>query len=111
MEEEAKVVSLSEVKKMLEKDEGERELSYEQRLALEHAKHFNVVSQKEDVKIMKKLMQIERINENLAAKITELIPRSETEVRAIFAKERFNLEPEEIKEILETLSDAKVNTE
>lgn len=100
-----KIVPLSDVKKMLEKEEKARELSYEQRLALEHSKHFSVTDQKVDNKVVKSLMKIERINEALATKIVELFPRSENEVRAIFAKERFNLEPGEIQEILKILSE------
>jgi DNA-directed RNA polymerase subunit F len=106
MVEEGQIVPLSEVKKLLEKEEKGRELSYEQRLALEHSKQFTTGEVKESPKVIKKLMQIERINETLATKIVELSPKSENEVRAIFAKERFNLEPEEIKQILDMLSEA-----
>ena len=106
MVEDGKIVPLSNVKKMLEKEEKARELSYEQRLALEHSKQFTSSDTKTTTKIIKQLMQIERINEILATKIVELHPRSENEVRAIFAKERFNLEPEEIKQIIDIMSEA-----
>lgn len=106
MVDDSKIVPLSNIKKMLDKEEKARELSYEQRLALEHAKHFTTKETKVDTSLIKKLKKIERVNETLAVKIVELFPRSESEVRAIFAKERFNLEPEEIKEILKILSEA-----
>jgi DNA-directed RNA polymerase subunit F len=106
MAEDGKIIPLSDVKKMLEKEEKVRELSYEQRLALEHSKQFVSVDPKKIKKTIKELKKIERVNDSLAAKIVELNPRSENEVRAIFAKERFNLEPEDIKKIIKILSEA-----
>jgi len=106
MVEDGKIVPLSNVKKMLEKEEKARELSYEQRLALEHSKQFTSIDTKSTTKFIKRLMQIERVNQTLATKIVELHPRSENEVRAIFAKERFNLEPEDIKNIIDIMSEA-----
>lgn len=105
MPEESRIVPLSEVKKMLDGEEKARELSYEQRLALEHARHYSSTEPVADGKLVKKLMNIERINEPLAVKIVEIGPKTENEVRAIFSKERFNLEPEEIQEILKILSE------
>jgi DNA-directed RNA polymerase subunit F len=105
MPEESKIVPLSEVRKMLEGEEKAREMSYEQRLALEHARHFSNTEPAPDGKLVKKLMGIERINEGLAVKIVEINPKTENEVRAIFSKERFSLEPEEIQEILKVLSE------
>jgi DNA-directed RNA polymerase subunit F len=106
MAEDGKIVPLSDVKKMLEKEEKVRELSYEQRLALEHSKQFVGIDPKKTSKTIKELMKIERVNDSLAAKIVELFPRSENEVRAIFAKERFNLEPDDIQKIIKILSEA-----
>jgi DNA-directed RNA polymerase subunit F len=105
MPEENRIVPLSEVKKMLDGEEKARELSYEQRLALEHARHFSNSALAGDEKLVKKLMNIERINEPLAVKIVEVTPKTENEVRAIFSKERFNLEPEEIQEIIKIMSE------
>ena len=105
MPEDSRIVPLSEVRKMLEGEEKAREMSYEQRLALEHARHFSNTEPGVDGKLVKKLMNIERINEPLAVKIVEVYPKNENEVRAIFSKERFNLEPEEIQEIIKILSE------
>jgi len=105
MPEESRIVPLSEVRKMLEAEEKARELSYEQRLALEHARRFSITEPDKDMKLVKKLMSIERISEPLAVKIVEINPKTENEVRAIFSKERFNLEPNEVQEILKVLSE------
>jgi len=103
MPEDSRIVPLSEVRKMLEGEEKAREMSYEQRLALEHARHFSITEPGPDGKLVKKLLSIERLNEALAVKIVEVHPKNENEVRAIFSKERFSLEPEEIQEILKLM--------
>lgn len=105
MPEESRIVPLSQVRKLLDAEEKARELSYEQRLALEHGRHFSSTEPGGDGKLVKKLMNIERINEPLAVKIVEVTPKTENEVRAIFSKERFNLEPEEIQEIIKIMSE------
>ncbi len=101
MEEKVRHVSLAEVKNLLEKEQKKRELTYEQKLALEHAKHFSNVSATKATKMASELMEIERISEPFAYKIIDILPAHPEEVRAIFAKERFTLEDKEIKKIIE----------
>jgi DNA-directed RNA polymerase subunit F len=103
MEDDGTIVSLAEVKRMLEKEAKKRELTYEQDLALKHAEKYATISMTNVRAASKELQKIERINELLANKIIELNPMNADEVRAIFTKERFNLEPNEIEEILKTL--------
>ena len=91
---------MAEVKKLLEKEEKKRELTYEQKLALEHAKHFAKVGMTKAKKMADELMTIERITEPFAYKIVDILPMHPDEVRAIFAKERFTLEDDEIKKII-----------
>lgn len=100
MDEKTKYVSLSEVKILLEKEEKKRELTYEQKLALEHAKHFSKISVTKAKKMAQELTELERITESFAYKIVDILPMYPEEVRAIFAKERFTLEDSEIKKII-----------
>ena len=100
MTEEEKLASLAEVKNLLAKDEKENELTYEKRLALEHARQFTVLTTTQTNKIITALMKLERVSESLAYKIAELLPNYPEEVRPIFAKERFTLEEDEIKQII-----------
>ncbi|HID73777.1 MAG TPA: RNA polymerase [Thermoplasmata archaeon] len=95
-----KYVTLSEVKKLLEKAGEERDLTYEQRTALQHASGFVHLSPTKSRKIVKELMKMERINEFYACKVADLLPTDPSEVRAIFMKERFDLTEDEIAEIL-----------
>ena len=101
MVDEEKLATLSEVKNLLEKDESENNLTYEKRLALEHAKQFTVLNQTQSKKLINELLKIERVSDFLAFKIAELLPQHPDEVRPIFAKERFTLEEDEIKQIIE----------
>ena len=100
----AKLVSLSEVKNILKKVSKERkELSYEQRIALEHAQKFAKLPVKKTQDLIKELTKLERIEEIHAYKIADLLPTTEDDVKAIFAKERFTLNESEIKNILKVV--------
>ena len=101
-DETGRLVSLPEVKNILKKIEKERkELIYEQRIALEHAQRFANLSVKQTKDLMKDLMKLENIDATYAYKITEVLPTSEDDVKAIFAKERYTPTGNEIKNILE----------
>ncbi len=96
-----KLATLAEVKNLLTKDEKEGNLTYEKRLALEHALQFSNLNITKCNKLITELLKMERISEPLAFKIAELLPQHPEEVRPIFAKERFTLEENEIKDIIE----------
>jgi len=98
-----KYVTLPEVKKMLEDAGKDRELSYEQRTALQHATTFVRLSPTKAKALVKKLVKVERVNDYYACKIADILPREPSEVRAIFMKERYELTEEEIKQIIEAV--------
>jgi len=103
-DETGRIVSLPEVKNMLKKIEKERkELIYEQRIALEHAQKFAKLSVKQTKDLIKDLMKLENIGESHAYKIADILPTTEDDVKAIFAKERFTLSESEIKNILKVI--------
>ena len=103
-DETGRLVSLPEVKNMLKKIEKERkELIYEQRIALEHAQKFAKLSVKQTKDLIKDLMKLENIGESHAYKIADILPTTEDDVKAIFAKERFTLSESEIKNILKVI--------
>lgn len=97
-----KHISLAEVKNRLKKIEKERkELIYEQRISLEHAQKFAKLSVKQTKEMVKDLTKLGSIEENHANKIADILPESDDDVKAIFAKERFTPNESEIKKILE----------
>jgi DNA-directed RNA polymerase subunit F len=47
---------------------------------------------------------MEKMKPEIAYRIANIMPKTRDEVRAIFAKERFTLTPEEIDKIIETVT-------
>ena len=101
-QETGKIVSLAEVKNILKKISKERkELLYEQKIALEHAEKFVKLSVKETKDLITKLVKLDHVEEIHAYKIADILPNTEDDVKAIFAKERYTPNDKEIKNILE----------
>jgi len=100
-----KLVSLSEVKNILKKVEKERkELSYEQRIALDHAQKFAQLTVSKVKSMIKDLLNLDFLSEIHAYRIANLIPKTVDDVKTIFAKERITLDDNKIKKILETVN-------
>jgi len=103
-DESGRIVSLAEVKNILKKVEKERkELIYEQRIALDHAHKFALMPVKKTNELINDLQKIEIIKEIHAFKIADILPTTEEDVKAIFAKERFTPSETDIKNILKII--------
>src|SRR4029077_9270828 len=91
--EEGRLVSLAEVKAMLEKAQKDRaELTYEQKIALEHAKRFARVEPKVAKEIAKAVQAaLPGVEEKFALRVADLLPQHPDDVRAIFQKSRHEL--------------------
>ena len=99
---EVKIIPLSEVKNILKKMSKERkELLYEQRIALEHAQKFTKLNVKKTNDMIKELKGLDFLEEIHAVKIADILPTTQDDVKAIFAKERLSLGENEIKKILD----------
>lgn len=100
-----RLVTLSEVKALLEKAEEDRgELTYEQKLALEHARKFARFTLDEQSKLLKELEEIEGVEHEHAVRVVDFAPTHADDVRAIFAKLRVNLDDAHVQKILETVA-------
>jgi DNA-directed RNA polymerase subunit F len=100
-----KFISLSEVKGILKKLEKEREeLTYEQRIALEHSQKFANLNVTKTKNMIKDLNNLEFLEENHAYMIADLIPKTIDDVKTIFAKERMKLDDIKIKKILDIVN-------
>lgn len=109
--EKARLVTLAEAKNILKKAGKERkELIYEQKIALEHAQKFATLSLKDTQTLIKELRALERIEENHAYKIADLLPSTADDVKAIFAKERVTPNEKDIKAILEIVGKFSIET-
>jgi DNA-directed RNA polymerase subunit F len=103
-------LTVSEVKELLEDVEAERaadeerELRYELARAIEHANQFAVLEPEESLELVAELQELEKIDEKTAYKITNLLPRDRNELRAVFAKERYALDGDELDEVLNAIA-------
>ena len=105
-----KPVSLAEVKNILTKVSKDRkEMLYEQKIALEHAQKFAKLSVKKTEDLIKELQKLDFISESHAYKIADILPMSEDDIKAIFAKERVTINENDAKKILEIIN--KYNVE
>ncbi|MBS3761492.1 RNA polymerase Rpb4 family protein [Halodesulfurarchaeum sp.] len=84
--------------------EEDRELRYELARAIDHVNRFAVLDVEESLELVDELEALENVDEPVAYKIANLLPRSRTELRAVFAQERYALDGEELDEILDIVS-------
>lgn len=80
--------------------ESGEEMSYELRKSIEHANHLSRTSAEKARDLIGELMKLEKMKEEIAYRIANLMPQTRDELRAIYAKERFNLTTEELDGIL-----------
>jgi len=95
-----KPLTIPEAKEILEKESTKRELSFEQKAALQHAVTFSKLTPEKSRKLVGDLMKIENLTETLAVKLADMLPDHPDDVKVIFAKERFALDQKIIEEIL-----------
>jgi DNA-directed RNA polymerase subunit F len=99
-----KHLTIPEVHELLLKEQGKRELTYEQKLVLQHCELLQRFDARTAQKLIAELEKVERVSTPLAHKIAELLPTHPDDVRAIFSKERFTLDEKTITAILATVA-------
>lgn len=99
------LLTLAEVRAILDeirtKRASEEELGYELRRAIRHAELFSKGTAEESRLMVEELNGLEKMSPDIAIKIADIRPKTRDELRAIYAKERFNLSEEELDAILE----------
>ena len=100
---EAKPVGMPEAKEILTSREKDKELTYEQKLALENLKKFTKIKPTEAKKFLDDLSSVLRMSDETMVQILNLLPKNADELRMIFAREKFSLKEEEIGKILEVI--------
>ncbi|MFP3872689.1 MAG: RNA polymerase Rpb4 family protein [Candidatus Natronoplasma sp.] len=107
-EDESRYVSLAEVKELLTEEAEERELNYEQSLALGHAEKFVELSMEETEKLMDELREnFDFMSEELVYKTADILPEDEDGVRAIFQQDRFTPSNDDAEEIINIIKKYK----
>ncbi|QLG62744.1 RNA polymerase Rpb4 family protein [Halorarum salinum] len=82
----------------------DRELRYELARAIEHVNRFAVLDAEESLELVEELRELEKVDEATAYKIADLLPRDRTELRAVYAQERYALSGDELDEILNVVA-------
>ncbi|MDI6888509.1 MAG: RNA polymerase Rpb4 family protein [Methanocellales archaeon] len=99
-----KLLTLAEAKNILNRIKRartkEEELRYEQRKALEHANKFAKINAKSSRALVDELLKLEKMREDIAIRIADIMPKTRDELRSIYAKERYTLGEEELEQIL-----------
>jgi DNA-directed RNA polymerase subunit F len=78
----------------------DRELRYELARAIEHVNRFGHLDAEESRELVEALVELDPIDVSTAVKITDLLPEDRTELRSVFAQERYSLDGEELDEVL-----------
>jgi len=99
-------ITLPELREELLRLEKERisdgiEMTYELRKSIEHANRLSRISAAESRELVSKLLTLDKMKEDIAYRIVNLMPRTRDELRAIYAKERFTLTTGELDGILD----------
>lgn len=103
-------VTTSEAKEILVEIEDERaadedrDLRYELARAIEHVNRFAELDADESRELVEELTELDQIDVPTAVKITDLLPEDRTELRSVFAQERYSLDGEELDEILDVVA-------
>ena len=107
---EEELLTVPEAKEMLADVEAERaadedrELRYELARAIDHVNRFAVLDIEESKELVAELEELEYVDEPVAYKVANLLPRSRTELRAVFAQERYALDGDQLDRILEIVA-------
>ncbi|ELZ48424.1 DNA-directed RNA polymerase subunit F [Halorubrum coriense DSM 10284] len=103
-------VTTSEAKEILVEIEDERaadeerDLRYELARAIEHVNRFAELDADESRELVEELTDLDQVDVPTAVKITDLLPEDRTELRSVFAQERYSLDGEELDEILDVVA-------
>jgi len=103
------ILTLSEVRELLdnikvEREKESKELGYELRKAISHAEIFSRLTPEKSRELMNDLLKLEKMKPEIAVRIADILPLSNDEIRSIYAKERYTLTEQELKQILELVA-------
>jgi len=103
-------LTFAETKELLDEVEAERaldedrEMRYELARAIEHVNRFTVLDPGESMELVEDLQELEKVDEATAYKIANLLPEDRTELRSVYAKERYSMSGDELDEVLNVLA-------
>jgi len=100
-------VPMATAKEVMVRREKQGELNYEQKLSLEHLKNFTKLNEKDAKKFIEEITAIIKMSPETLVQIVNILPNNPDELRMIFAREKFSLKEDEIKQILDVVAKFK----
>ena len=100
-------VSMHDAKRIMETRKAERELVYDQKVCLDYLEKIASLTEKQLESMIEELGKITILKPRYVALILNMMPDTEEEVEALFAKERTNLKKEEVQQIVQIISKYK----
>ncbi len=82
----------------------EREMRYELARAIEHVNRFSQLEAEESRELVEELLELEKVDEATAYKITDVLPADRDELRTLFAQGRYSLSGEELDDVLDIVA-------
>lgn len=98
---------MHDAKRVMEERKKERELVYDQKVCLDYLEKIANLTQKQLESLLEELGKITILKPRYITLILNMMPDTEEEVEALFAKERTNLKKEEVKQIVQIVSKYK----
>lgn len=108
---EEEYLTISETKELLadleaeRADDEDREMRYELARAIDHVNRLAVLDPEEARELVERLEEHQKVSTPIAFKIADTLPRDRTELRAIYAQERFSVDGDDLDEILEIVAE------
>ncbi|MFH8080838.1 MAG: RNA polymerase Rpb4 family protein [Candidatus Aenigmatarchaeota archaeon] len=94
------LITNAEALSLLEKRSKEKELTYEQKSALEHLKKYTFLSETEAKEMFQKLSELGKLTERQIITIINLMPKDRDDLRVILDKDYKNFSDEEKDKII-----------
>lgn len=101
-------ISLPEVKKLLLERAQEEDLSYMQRIALEHAQLVTRINVEDAKNLIDTFVEKYRLSDRGAITLANYMPTTIDEIRQLLGKDAISMETETIEEILNELSNIQL---
>ncbi len=92
------------MKELLTEESEKRELLTSQKSALEHAQKVSYLSAEDTRRLVEEGSALDIVDDRIAAKIADILPKYPNDVRAIFYKERIELTADRIQSILDIVA-------
>ena len=97
---EQRPATLSEVLDIMEMRKKDGELGFEQQMTYDYLKARTLMTKKKSEEMFEELTKLDKVNKDIAIKIVDILPKTESQLSVIVAKERHAFSKAELAEML-----------